>query len=207
MTVRDRPGGSVLADELREFCATKLHRYQVPELIEFVDSLPKTATGKIERYKLRLPRERPRLRTDTLRQGTLSLDAASSEVPAHEALTEELAPAEEALVRAAYRLIASKGIERTTLQDIADAAGVSKALAVYYFKTKENLLLATIRWVLGRVAERMTGVVASVEAPQRRCMPWSTRSSSIPDATATSTSRTRHSLARPRATSASTSST
>jgi AcrR family transcriptional regulator len=86
----------------------------------------------------------------------------------HEALMEELVPAEEALVRSAYRLIASKGIERTTLQDIAHAAGVSKALAVYYFKTKENLLLAAIRWVLGRVAERMTGVVDSVEAPAEK---------------------------------------
>jgi AcrR family transcriptional regulator len=84
----------------------------------------------------------------------------------HEALIEDLVPAEESVVRAAYRLIASKGIERTTLQDIADAAGVSKALAVYYFKTKENILLAAIRWVLGRVAERMTGVVGSVEAPE-----------------------------------------
>jgi AcrR family transcriptional regulator len=93
---------------------------------------------------------------------------ASSEALSHEALREELAPPEEALVRAAYRLIASKGIERTTLQDITDAAGVSKALAVYYFKTKENLLLAAIRWVLGRVAERMSGVVDSVEAPEEK---------------------------------------
>jgi benzoate-CoA ligase family protein len=42
-----------LAGQLREFCSARLHRYQVPQLIEFVDSLPKTATGKIERYKLR----------------------------------------------------------------------------------------------------------------------------------------------------------
>jgi TetR/AcrR family transcriptional regulator, fatty acid metabolism regulator protein len=93
---------------------------------------------------------------------------ASSEALGHEALQEEFVPAEEALVRAAYRLIASKGIERTTLQDITDAAGVSKALAVYYFKTKENLLLAAIRWVLGRVAERMTGVVGSVQEPSEK---------------------------------------
>jgi AcrR family transcriptional regulator len=93
---------------------------------------------------------------------------APTEVPNPEALIEELVPAEESVVRAAYRLIASKGIERTTLQDIADAAGVSKALAVYYFKTKENILLAAIRWVLGRVAERMTGVVDSVEAPEQK---------------------------------------
>jgi TetR/AcrR family transcriptional regulator, fatty acid metabolism regulator protein len=93
---------------------------------------------------------------------------AAGEAPSHEALSEELVPTEEALVRAAYRLIATKGIERTTLQDITDAAGVSKALAVYYFKTKENLLLASIRWVLGRVAERMTGVVDSAETPQEK---------------------------------------
>jgi AcrR family transcriptional regulator len=81
---------------------------------------------------------------------------------------DELVPVEESLVRAAYRLIASKGIERTTLQDIAEAAGVSKALAVYYFKTKENLLLAAIRWVLARVTERMTSALSSVEQPEEQ---------------------------------------
>jgi len=91
---------------------------------------------------------------------------APTEALNHKELLEEFVPAEESVVRAAYRLIASKGIERTTLQDIADAAGVSKALAVYYFKTKENILLAAIRWVLASVAERMTGVVDSVEAPE-----------------------------------------
>lgn len=93
---------------------------------------------------------------------------APSSALRHEALHDELVPVEESLVRAAYRLIASKGIERTTLQDIADAAGVSKALAVYYFKTKENLLLAAIRWVLARVAERMTSALTSVEEPEER---------------------------------------
>jgi benzoate-CoA ligase len=42
-----------LADELRAFCSERLHRYQIPGVIEFVDSLPKTLTGKILRYKLR----------------------------------------------------------------------------------------------------------------------------------------------------------
>jgi benzoate-CoA ligase family protein len=42
-----------IADELRAFCGERLHRYQVPQVIEFVDSLPKTVTGKILRYKLR----------------------------------------------------------------------------------------------------------------------------------------------------------
>jgi acyl-coenzyme A synthetase/AMP-(fatty) acid ligase len=56
VTVRDSTQGHPeLVDELREFCSSKLRRYQVPELIELVDNLPKTATGKIERYKLRPP--------------------------------------------------------------------------------------------------------------------------------------------------------
>jgi benzoate-CoA ligase family protein len=56
VTVRDADrSGHELVQELRDFCAAKLHRYQVPELIELVDDLPKTATGKIERYKLRSP--------------------------------------------------------------------------------------------------------------------------------------------------------
>jgi benzoate-CoA ligase family protein len=42
-----------LAADLREFCSERLHRYQVPQVIEFVDSLPKTLTGKILRYLLR----------------------------------------------------------------------------------------------------------------------------------------------------------
>jgi TetR/AcrR family transcriptional regulator, fatty acid metabolism regulator protein len=81
---------------------------------------------------------------------------------------DDLVAAEEALVRATYRLISSKGIERTTLQEIADAAGLSKAMTVYYFKTKENLILAAIRWVLARVAERLTSAVASVDPPEEK---------------------------------------
>jgi benzoate-CoA ligase len=54
VTARDAAQvGPGLADELREHCAARLHRYEVPQLIEFVADLPKTATGKIERYKLR----------------------------------------------------------------------------------------------------------------------------------------------------------
>jgi acyl-coenzyme A synthetase/AMP-(fatty) acid ligase len=56
VTVRDEELATTeLADELREHCARTLHRYEVPHLIEFVASLPTTATGKIERYKLREP--------------------------------------------------------------------------------------------------------------------------------------------------------
>jgi benzoate-CoA ligase len=46
-------GGDALAAELQEHCKSRLQRYQYPHIIEFVTELPKTVTGKIQRYKLR----------------------------------------------------------------------------------------------------------------------------------------------------------
>jgi benzoate-CoA ligase family protein len=46
-------GGDALAIELQEHCKSRLQRYQYPHMIEFVTELPKTVTGKIQRYKLR----------------------------------------------------------------------------------------------------------------------------------------------------------
>ncbi|MCF8466027.1 MAG: benzoate-CoA ligase family protein [Sneathiella sp.] len=43
----------VLATELTLYAKTKLASFKYPRWIEFVDELPKTATGKIQRFKLR----------------------------------------------------------------------------------------------------------------------------------------------------------
>ena len=42
-----------LADELKGFVKDKIAPYKYPRWIEFVGELPKTATGKIQRFKLR----------------------------------------------------------------------------------------------------------------------------------------------------------
>jgi benzoate-CoA ligase len=39
--------------ELKAFVKDRLAPYKYPRFIEFVDDLPKTATGKIQRFKLR----------------------------------------------------------------------------------------------------------------------------------------------------------
>lgn len=41
------------AEELKEFLSRRLHSYQLPQEIVFMDKLPRTATGKLQRYKLR----------------------------------------------------------------------------------------------------------------------------------------------------------
>ena len=42
-----------LSAELLEHCKSGLARYKYPRWFNFVDDLPKTATGKIQRFKLR----------------------------------------------------------------------------------------------------------------------------------------------------------
>jgi benzoate-CoA ligase len=42
-----------LVHELQEFVKKHAAPYKYPRMVEFVPSLPKTATGKIQRYKLR----------------------------------------------------------------------------------------------------------------------------------------------------------
>ena len=48
-----KPGHAVTADELKTHVKQQLAPYKYPRWIEFVGELPKTATGKIQRFKLR----------------------------------------------------------------------------------------------------------------------------------------------------------
>ena len=46
-------GGEALDADLREHCRAALDHYKYPRWFNFVEDLPKTATGKIQRFKLR----------------------------------------------------------------------------------------------------------------------------------------------------------
>lgn len=71
------------------------------------------------------------------------------------AFREELPERLVELVRATYRVMARQGSHRLSLQDIADDAGVSKGLLLYHFRSKDALLVATMRHVLHQTAERI----------------------------------------------------
>ncbi len=47
------PATTATADELKAFVKDRLAPYKYPRQIEFLDELPKTATGKIQRFRLR----------------------------------------------------------------------------------------------------------------------------------------------------------
>jgi long-chain acyl-CoA synthetase len=48
-----RPGSTATTDEILEFCRANLAKYKVPALIDIVQSLPKSAVGKVLRRELR----------------------------------------------------------------------------------------------------------------------------------------------------------
>jgi long-chain acyl-CoA synthetase len=48
-----RPGAELTPEQVREHCSIRLARFKLPTVIEFVDSLPRSATGKIARMQLR----------------------------------------------------------------------------------------------------------------------------------------------------------
>ncbi len=54
VVLKDRGQASeALAEELKQFVKARLAPHKYPRLIEFIDELPKTATGKIQRFRLR----------------------------------------------------------------------------------------------------------------------------------------------------------
>jgi benzoate-CoA ligase len=45
--------GESMAEQLKRHVRERLAHYKYPRWVEFLDELPKTATGKIQRFKLR----------------------------------------------------------------------------------------------------------------------------------------------------------
>jgi fatty-acyl-CoA synthase len=61
--VRVKPGAAVKEEELTSWCACELAKFKVPKFVRFVSEFPMTASGKIQKYKLRQEHE-SQLRTE-----------------------------------------------------------------------------------------------------------------------------------------------
>ena len=48
-----KDGARVAEDDVRDFCRGRISRFKVPRYVFFVDSFPMTASGKIQKYKLK----------------------------------------------------------------------------------------------------------------------------------------------------------
>ncbi len=47
-----RPGADLKPREIIDHCELNLARFQIPKYIDFIDELPKTPTGKVEKHRL-----------------------------------------------------------------------------------------------------------------------------------------------------------
>jgi acyl-CoA synthetase (AMP-forming)/AMP-acid ligase II len=50
-----RPGAEVTEAEVIEFCRSRLAHFKCPTSVEFSETLPRTATGKLQKFRLREP--------------------------------------------------------------------------------------------------------------------------------------------------------
>ncbi|HEX2183523.1 MAG TPA: AMP-binding protein, partial [Rubrobacteraceae bacterium] len=48
-----KQGSTLTEEEIKEFCSENIARYKVPYYVDFVDEYPMTASGKIQKYRLR----------------------------------------------------------------------------------------------------------------------------------------------------------
>ena len=51
--IKLKAGETATTDEIREFCDGRIARFKIPRLIRFVESFPMTASGKVQKFKLR----------------------------------------------------------------------------------------------------------------------------------------------------------
>jgi fatty-acyl-CoA synthase len=51
--VKLKAGHTLTQEEIQEFCRGKISRHKIPKHVIFIDDFPKTASGKIQKYKLR----------------------------------------------------------------------------------------------------------------------------------------------------------
>ena len=71
------------------------------------------------------------------------------------------------ILSTALSLLAKKGYENTTINDIADAAGISRGLLHYYFKDKEDLVAQALTFGFGSMWESSIGNLQSARSPEQ----------------------------------------
>jgi fatty-acyl-CoA synthase len=51
--VKKKPDSDLTEEDVKEYCRENIAHYKVPEYVDFVEDFPMTASGKIQKYKLR----------------------------------------------------------------------------------------------------------------------------------------------------------
>ncbi|WP_043806202.1 TetR/AcrR family transcriptional regulator [Paenarthrobacter aurescens] len=67
------------------------------------------------------------------------------------------------VVQAVFRIIASDGLERASLREVADEAGLAVGSVRHYFASSDELLVFSFGAVIDRIAGRLEAALTSVE--------------------------------------------
>jgi AcrR family transcriptional regulator len=70
------------------------------------------------------------------------------------------------LVRGTYRAMARLGAQQLSLRGIAKELGVSPALLIYHFGSKDNLLVETMHWALAGSVRRLQRQIEGIDEPE-----------------------------------------
>ena len=83
-------------------------------------------------------------------------------------MTDSVQSKRDRLIAAACQAMYAQGVEKTTLADVAAAAGVPLGNVYYYFKTKNDLLRAVIETHLHEIGATLAAIEAAHATPRER---------------------------------------
>lgn len=69
------------------------------------------------------------------------------------------------IARKAIEVLARRGFQATTIQDIADASGLGKGTIYHYFKTKEEILVAVSGEIFNEMERSLGAALLRMEGP------------------------------------------
>ena len=82
-------------------------------------------------------------------------------------LQQMLAAREEAIIQNANRLLAEKGFDAMTVDEVASAVGIAKASLYKHFPSKEDLAAAAMVRVMRRAQQFLAGIDATLPVQQK----------------------------------------
>jgi len=74
------------------------------------------------------------------------------------------------LIEGALRSLAEHGVSGTTVSTISKAAGASRGLLGHYFATKDEVMVAALEYLFGRIAETVRAAVARTEGATNKLL-------------------------------------
>lgn len=78
-------------------------------------------------------------------------------------MTDQQKDTEQLILQAARNVFIKKGLDGARMQEIADEAGINKALLHYYFRSKEKLFEMIFQEELGKFFPKMVSLMSSPE--------------------------------------------